>query len=181
MIPLEQISYYHCVLNFLLTTRMDELNWTTVQPGAACAAALLLARNSADLTRANWKRSRLLKELLLRLGFILNPRPLYWYKFVNYPFCSIFFSWIFYYTLANDLRVTDEVWIKRIFHLVLLRTHLKYCEINFNLAPTNTVRCRVIITSQSTSFDSFPSFFGHLISKFRISRWLIFIVDESRW
>lgn len=167
MIPLGQISYYHCVLNFLLTTRMDESNWTTVQPGAACAAALFLARNSADFTRANWKRGRLLKELLLRLafvGFILNPRPLYWYKFVNYPFCSIFFSWIFYYTLANDLRVTEEVWIKRIFHLVLLRTHLKYCKINdLNLAPTNTVRFRVIITSQSTSFDSFLSFFGHLI------------------
>lgn len=98
MIPLGQISYYHCVLNFLLTTRMDELNWTTVQPGAACAAALFLARNSADFTRANWKRGRLLKELLLRLafvGFILNPRHLYWYKFVNYPFCSFFFSWIF--------------------------------------------------------------------------------------
>ena len=161
---------------------MDELNWATVQPVAACAAALLLARNSADFTRANWKRGRLLKELLLRLafvGFILNPRPLYWYKFVNYPFCSIFFFLNF---LANDLRVTDEVWIKRIFHLVLLRTHLKYCAINdLNLAPTNTVRCRVIITSQSTSFDSFPSFFGHLISKFRISRWLIFIVEESRW
>ena len=26
LIPLGQISYYHCVLNFLLTTRMDELN-----------------------------------------------------------------------------------------------------------------------------------------------------------
>lgn len=96
MIPLGQISYFHRVLDFLLTTLMDELNWTEI----LCNRVRLVQPRyfwreiPADFIRANWKRSRLLKELLPRLafvGFILNPRPLYWYKFVNYPFCSIFF------------------------------------------------------------------------------------------